>query len=251
MAAISAADPLGTDMGGQRLVVVGAGGIGLEVARICAGLGAAVTLVDRQSPSSAAAALLAAGQAHRWIEVDITQPLAQQQLLDCAGDADALVCTAAVCPDEAGLDPGGAAWEASFETVFGVNVAAPMRLSMQFLERMTERGHGRIVLVGSMAGRNGGLLAGAQYAASKGALHTFVRWLALRAAPRGVCVNGVAPGVTDTPMIAGRRFDVARIPAGRAAAPAEIARVISFVASPACGYLHGQVLDVNGGAWIG
>lgn len=251
MAAASTADALGASMAGQHVVLVGGGGIGLEVARICAGLGAVVTVVDRAAPPAAAKALVSPGQPHRWIEADIAQVQAQQQLLALAGDADAFICTAAVCPDEAGLDPAADDWQASFDRILNVNLAAPMRLSAQFLERMAARGHGRILLVGSMAGRNGGLLAGAQYAASKGALHTFVRWLSLRAAPRGVCVNAVAPGVTDTPMIAGRRFDAGRIPAGRAAAPLEIARVIAFIASPACSYLHGQVVDVNGGAWIG
>jgi 3-oxoacyl-[acyl-carrier protein] reductase len=123
-----------------------------------------------------------------------------------------------------------------------------MLLAQLLLQRMIARGTGRIVILGSLAGRSGGLLSGAQYASSKGALHTLVRWLALRAAPNGVSVNGVAPGATATPMIANEAVNVAKIPAGRVAEPIEIARVVAFLASPAASYMHGAVVDVTGRA---
>ncbi|RYX95943.1 MAG: SDR family oxidoreductase [Comamonadaceae bacterium] len=242
---------LGVDLSGQHLALVGCGGIGFEVARICAALGARLSIFDRQLPPAARQGELASAGIHTWTALDLQGSEAQQSTLQACHDADALIITSAICPDESTLDIDSEAWDDSFSTVFSVNLAAPMRLSLGVLQVMKARGKGRIVLVGSMAGRNGGLLAGPQYAASKGALHTFVRWLALRAAPHGVSVNGVAPGVTATPMIEGRKFDASRIPAGRAAEPHEIARVISFMASPASSYMHGQVLDVNGGAWIG
>jgi NAD(P)-dependent dehydrogenase (short-subunit alcohol dehydrogenase family) len=75
-----------------------------------------------------------------------------------------------------------------------------------------------------------------------------VRWLALRAAPHGVSVNGVAPGATATPMLQNETVDTRKIPVGRLADPIEIARVTAFLASPASSYMHGAVVDVNGGA---
>ncbi len=248
---LTACQALGVDLRGQHVVLVGCGGIGLEVARICALLGARLSIYDVRLPARALREEVAAGGMYRWEVADLRDHAVLRAIWADCQDADALVVTSAICPDESALDDNDESWERSFTDVFAVNVAAPMRLSLQMLQAMKARGSGRIVLVGSMAGRNGGLLAGPQYAASKGALHTFVRWLALRAAPHGVSVNGVAPGVTSTPMIAGRNFDASRIPAGRAAEPHEIARVIAFVASPASSYLHGQILDVNGGAWIG
>lgn len=247
----SACQLLGVDLRGQHVALAGCGGIGLEVARICAALGARLSVFDRRLPDTVEREALAQAGAHRWHAVDLSSPQAHGEISHLCADADALIVTSAICPDESLLDVGTTEWDDSFSAVFGLNVAAPMRLSMAVLESMMARRAGRIVLVGSMSARNGGLLAGAQYAASKGALHTFVRWLAQRAAPHGVNVNGVAPGVTITPMIEGRTFDASRIPAGRAARPAEIARVVSFAASPACSYMHGQILDVNGGAWIG
>lgn len=242
---------LGVDLRGQHVALVGCGGIGFEVARICAALGARLSVFDLQLPEAAQRETLLNPRVHRWISFDLNASLDYRVISQSCSDADALIITSAICPDESSFDLGGPEWDESFSTTFRINVAAPMRLSMAVLQSMMSRRAGRIVLVGSMSARNGGLLAGAQYAASKGALHTFVRWLAQRGAPYGVNVNGVAPGVTLTPMIEGRTFDAARIPSGRAAWPAEIARVISFAASPACSYMHGQILDVNGGAWIG
>jgi NAD(P)-dependent dehydrogenase (short-subunit alcohol dehydrogenase family) len=112
---------------------------------------------------------------------------------------------------------------------------------------MQARHSGRIVLVGSLAGRTGGLIAGAHYAASKGGLHTLVRWLARRAAPHGVLVNGIAPASVETPMMQDQPVDLARIPVGRMAKPEEIAAPIAFLCAPAASYLCGAVLDVNGG----
>lgn len=242
---------LGVDLHGQHVALVGCGGIGFEVARICSALGAKLSVFDLRLPDVAQRETLTNAGVHRWIAVDLSAPEEHCAISKACADADALIITSAICPNESSLEVNLPEWDQSFSAVFGLNVAVPMRLSLTALQSMTARRAGRIVLVGSMSARHGGLLAGAQYAASKGALHTFVRWLAQRAAPHGVSVNGVAPGVTLTPMIEGRTFDTTRIPVGRAAWPAEIARVISFAASPACSYMHGQILDVNGGAWIG
>lgn len=248
-----AADLLGVNLRGQRIVLVGVGGIGTEVGRICQALGARLTLVDPSMSETVRRTF----RGHELLELDITDDEALRAVVQKCQGANALIVTSAVCPDEAGDRWDDAHWQERFDGVFRLNVQAPMRLGLAFLKAhattppQSHRSRARLVLVGSMAGRMGGLLAGPQYAASKGALHTFVRWLALRAAPMGISVNGVAPGVTATPMIEGRRFDATRIPAGRAADPLEVARVVTFLASPASSYLHGQVVDVNGGAWIG
>jgi 3-oxoacyl-[acyl-carrier protein] reductase len=168
----------------------------------------------------------------------------------CADEkaVDALIITAGFLAAERALTPGTDEWLQSFQDVFNVNVRGPMLLAQLAMSDMIARSAGRIVLVGSMAGRNGGLLSGAQYASSKGALHSLVRWLALRAAPHGVCVNGVAPGATATVMIENESVDIKKIPAGRLGQPVEVARVVAFLASPAASYMHGTVVDVNGGA---
>ncbi|NYT66138.1 SDR family oxidoreductase [Alcaligenaceae bacterium] len=244
---------LGTDLQRHKIAIVGVGGIGMETAKICAALGASLQLFDRTpAPGSLA---LSHPDKHTWHTVDITQDEGQRQVIASCADIDALIITSAIYPAEqqpaTGDNTGWQDWNQHLHATLEANLAAPMRLCLELLPQMQTRQQGRIVLTGSLAGRNGGLLSGPQYAASKGALHTFVRWLSLRAAPHGISVNGVAPGVTQTTMIENRSVDTSRIPIGRAAAPIEVARVISFLASPAASYIHGQILDVNGGAWIG
>jgi NAD(P)-dependent dehydrogenase (short-subunit alcohol dehydrogenase family) len=240
---------MGMAMQGQRVAVIGVGGIGAPAAELCAQLGADLLLADRHAPEQAAQRLSSdygvAASAHA---VDVGSCGELKAFCDVAGDVDALIITAAFLPAEREMEPGSEEWERSFELAFRVNVGGPMLLAQLLLQRMIARGTGRIVILGSLAGRSGGLLSGAQYASSKGALHTLVRWLALRAAPNGVSVNGVAPGATATPMIANEAVNVAKIPAGRLAEPIEIARVVAFLASPAASYMHGAVVDVNGGA---
>ncbi|MBP6018588.1 MAG: SDR family oxidoreductase [Burkholderiaceae bacterium] len=244
---------LGTDLHQQTIAIVGVGGIGMETAKICAALGASLLLFDRAPAPSQLA--LPHPERHVWHTCDITKDADQRQLINACTGVDALIITSAIYPAEQQPDSGDEAgwndWNQHLHATLEANLAAPMRICLELLPQMQARKQGRIVMTGSLAGRNGGLLSGPQYAASKGALHTFVRWLALRAAPHGISVNGVAPGVTQTAMIENRSVDASRIPVGRAAAPIEVARVISFLASPAASYMHGQIIDVNGGAWIG
>ncbi len=110
---------------------------------------------------------------------------------------------------------------------------------------------GAHVFVGSLAGRTGGLIAGPHYVASKGGVHAFVKWLARRAAPHGVLVNGVAPASVETAMMTDRPVDLARIPLARKASPEEVAWPIAFLCSAAASYICGAVLDVNGGVHMG
>ena len=239
----------GMEMHGQRVLVVGVGGIGAPCAEICAELGAGLVLADREEPTGLAWKIRdkysVPTEAHRFDVADIRGVV---HFCDLVGSIDALIITAGFLPKERDLAPGTDDWDQSFSDVFNVNVRGPMLLAQLFLKEMISKSSGRIVILGSIAGRSGGLLSGAQYAASKGALHALVRWLALRAAPHGVTVNGVAPGATATRMLATETVDVRKIPSGRLAEPVEVARVVSFLASPAASYMHGAIVDVNGGA---
>lgn len=238
----------GMDMHGQRVAVAGVGGIGSPTAAICAELGAHLLLADLEAPQSMARELEAKhGNPASAHALDTSDSQSVLRFCEEAGRLDALVITSGVLSKERQMEPGSAEWDSNFDFVYHTNVRGPMLMAQRVLRQMVQAGGGRIVLLGSMAGRSGGLLSGAQYAASKGALHALVRWLAGHGAPNGVCVNGVAPGATATPMIAEEKVDASRIPAGRLAEPIEIARVVAFLASPAASYMHGAVVDVNGG----
>jgi 3-oxoacyl-[acyl-carrier protein] reductase len=242
----------GMDMHNQTVLIVGLGGIGAATAEICASQGADLILADLRAPVDFAEQL----QKRYPVKIQTYQvdsaDIPSIQALDAQiGHVDALIITSGILPDEREMKPGSQAWIDSFDQVMHVNLRGPICLAQLMLNRMAARSTGKIVLVGSIAGKCGGLLSGIQYASSKGALHTAVKWLAQRAAPMGIAVNGVAPGATATPMLATREVDIRKIPAGRMAQPEEIARVVAFLASDAASYMQGTVIDINGGAFVG
>jgi 3-oxoacyl-[acyl-carrier protein] reductase len=112
---------------------------------------------------------------------------------------------------------------------------------------------GRIVLVASTAGQRGEAMH-ADYAASKGAMISFVKSLCIELAPRGITVNSVAPGWVDTemcaePFAAGGRERISRaIPLGRIADPRDIGGPIVFLCSDLARHITGEILNVNGGS---
>jgi 3-oxoacyl-[acyl-carrier protein] reductase len=140
-----------------------------------------------------------------------------------------------------------------FHLSMDVNVRVPLALASLCIEKMAPNGSGSIVLLGSVAGRNGGTSAATQpdYAISKGALHTVVHWLSRQAIGKGIHVNCVAPGPVDTAMAANLNFDMSALPMGRLGRPEEIAWLSAFLCTPAASYLSGAIIDANGGTFVG
>jgi NAD(P)-dependent dehydrogenase (short-subunit alcohol dehydrogenase family) len=234
------------ELTGQRIVITGAaGGIGASTARVCATLGAELVLVDLQGAEDVATTIRERGLKATSYVADVSSRADIERLTADAGNIDCLVLNAAICPwndDWLASD-----WDATFERVMAVNVQGAIHVARAFLPIMIRRRHGHIVLVGSLAGRTGGLIAGPHYVASKGAVHALVKWFAQQAAPNNVLVNGIAPASVDTPMMRDRPVDLGRIPLGRKARPEEVAWPIAFLCSAAASYICGTVLDVNGG----
>jgi acetoacetyl-CoA reductase len=119
---------------------------------------------------------------------------------------------------------------------------------------MRERRFGRIVNVSSVNGQ-AGQPGQVNYAAAKAGMIGFTKSLALESAERGITVNAVAPGYTDTPMVAHVPPDIlktiiAKIPIGRLAQPSEIAHAIAFLASDEAAYITGATLTINGGLYL-
>jgi NAD(P)-dependent dehydrogenase (short-subunit alcohol dehydrogenase family) len=228
---------------GKCVLVTGAaGGIGRACAKALVAQGARVVLADRKPISGAELATL--GDSASSLICDVSDRASIAKLREECPRVDALVLAAGILPFDDWLDP---AWDESFDRVMAVNVRGSLNVVREYFQDMCDRGSGSIVFVGSASGRMGGMQAGPHYTASKGAVHSLVRWFAQRAAPKGVCVNGVAPGSIATEMLEGQVFDNARVPMRRMGTAEEVAWPIAFLCSPAASYMSGAVVDINGG----
>lgn len=233
----------GFDLTGKTFLLTGAaGGIGRATAKALVHQGARLILCDLNNPETTFINDL--GGSAIWQRCDVTDRNAVKALADKYTDIDGLVLNAGLLPFDDWMADD---WDASFDKVIAVNVKGLLNFARAFLPGMIERRRGNIVIVGSASGRMGGMQAGPHYVASKGAAHALVRWLALRAAPHGVVVNGIAPGSVDTAMLSGQPFSGDKVPAGRLATAEEIAWPIAFLCSPGASFMCGAVLDVNGG----
>ena len=144
--------------------------------------------------------------------------------------------------------------EARWDEVFALNVKSAFFAAQAVIPKMLEKGAGCIVNVTSIAGRNGGAPGSIHYSAAKGAMLTMNKGLAKEFANQGIRVNGVSPGVIDTPFHetfstpeAMANFANNIIPMGRVGTSREVAQVIAFLASDAASYLCGETIEINGG----
>lgn len=255
-------DPFRLD--GRVALVTGAGsarGIGRAVAAVCAGAGARVALADLDGEGARrnAADL---GAPAIGLPVDVTDPAsvasATAEVRERLGPVDVLVCSA-------GITRGTALWDislAEFDRVLSVNVRGTFICLQAVLPDMRARGWGRVILLGSQAGKQGGGVFGsAHYACSKAALRGLCQGAARELGPFGVTCNVIAPGMVDTDIIvaAGATAEqvgelagrvAAATPSRRIARPDDIAAAALFLASDAAGQVTGEVLDVNGGAYF-
>jgi NAD(P)-dependent dehydrogenase (short-subunit alcohol dehydrogenase family) len=224
---------------GQHIAITGAGGgIGSECARIAASLGARVSATDLRAPALDGVT----GDGHQAAALDVSDQTAVQDWVSGLGDFDGLIDCAAICPF---TDWDNQGWNQEAEKLFQVNMVGPLNLVRAALPRLKDRGKGSIALVGSVAGRIGGVRAAPHYAMSKGGIHALVHWASTRGAPT-VTINAVAPGPVDTPMTEGEVYPFKDFPMQRMARAEEIAGPLVFLISPAASYINGAVLDVNG-----
>jgi 3-oxoacyl-[acyl-carrier protein] reductase len=143
--------------------------------------------------------------------------------------------------------------EESWDRVINLNFKSVLLCSQAVMREMMERKRGTIINVGSIAGHHGGGPGAAVYAAAKGGVMCLTKGLAKELAPFGVRVNGVAPGVIETPFHERmstpellQQF-IKAIPLGRLGTAEECGRVIAFLASDAASYIHGEMIEINGG----
>ncbi|NTJ44450.1 SDR family oxidoreductase [Agrobacterium larrymoorei] len=221
----------------KRVLVTGASsGIGAEIAQKLLSTGWNVIGMSRSKPEIE-------HKRFSFLPVDLSSRAALEDALSQIADLDALVHAAGVLRVGAvgsiNLDDGQDMWRLHVEA------------STQLIDRLAPRlsDGGRIVLLGSRTAR--GSASRAQYAASKAAMVGLGRSCAIELAPRGITVNIVSPGATDTPMLKDpKRAGVApkMPPIGRLVKPREVAALVSFLLSDDAASITGQEILVCGGA---
>ena len=137
-----------------------------------------------------------------------------------------------------------------WERTLSINLTGAFLCARRALPGMREAHYGRIVAIGSSAGKTGGTKAVAAYAASKAGIMAMAKSIANEYAREGITANALAPTLIDTPMIAGARDLQDKIPVGRFGKPEEVAALVAFLASEHAGYITGEVIDINGGFLI-
>ncbi|WP_420963244.1 SDR family NAD(P)-dependent oxidoreductase [Brucella sp. IR073] len=230
------------------LVIGGAKGIGLAIAERLAAEGATVFLTGRRADEVEEAAAKV-GQGARGIVADASVPddvaRAVASIRDAHGRIDALVLNAGIS-EPAAL---GEMTQEHFDRHFAVNVRGPVFAMQAALGDLSEGAS--VVLVGSIAGVAGVPERGV-YSSTKAALRSYARTWTAELSPRGIRVNVVSPGPTDTAMMAAtseefRNAIIAQIPLRRMARPEEVAAAAVFLLSDDASYIAGTELFVDGG----
>ncbi|MCE5233970.1 MAG: 3-oxoacyl-ACP reductase FabG [Mizugakiibacter sp.] len=240
---------------GEIALVTGASrGIGAAIADELAAQGATVigTATSEAGAAAIDARLAPHGGAGRVLNV--TDGAAVEALIDATikerGGLSILVNNAGITRDQLLMRMKDEDWNAILDT----NLTSVYRTSKAVLRTMMKARKGRIVNIASVVGVTGNP-GQTNYAAAKAGIIAFSKSLAREIGSRGITVNVVAPGFIDTDMTRAlgedqRKALEGQIALGRLGEPADIARAVAFLASPAAAYITGETLHVNGGMYM-
>lgn len=238
-----------------------AGGIGQAVAKRLAEDGFRVIASDLDADRAERLVATLPGEGHAGLALDVGD---ESAIIDCFAQIEATIAPINVMVAAAGLlildengqrrpivETGSEEWEVTQR----VNSTGTFLLVREYLRHRTRAplAHARFIAFSSVAAQLGGYRSSSAYIASKSAVLGLVKAAAREAAPIGVTVNAVAPGLIDAPMLRlsldpSKDEEIARaIPLNRIGTPEDVAGAVSFLAGPDGAYLTGATIDINGG----
>jgi 2-hydroxycyclohexanecarboxyl-CoA dehydrogenase len=241
-------------------VTGGAQGIGQGISKTLAANGFRVAVADLNLEAAEATAkrIAEAGGEAIAVRVDVTDTESVRGAVKTVaaelGDIEVVV-------NNAGWDdfmPFLKTSEDFWDKILDINFKGQLRVIHAVLPGMVERGFGRVINIGSDAGRVGSSLE-AVYSGAKGGIIAFTKTLAREVAAKGITANTVCPGPTDTPALRSFASNSGQdgekvlsamtraVPMRRLAQPSDVAAAVAFFASDAAGYITGQTLSVSGG----
>jgi 3-oxoacyl-[acyl-carrier protein] reductase len=250
---------------GRVAIVTGAaGGIGSAVARRFAAEGAALSLAGRHGCATVAAEINTAGGTAIDMPTDVTSRSANEAMvartIERFGRVDILVTVAGV------VSQGNAETlaEAEWDRVMAVNLKGVFLSCQAVIPAMRSTRYGRIVNIGSLLAKNGGnprpwidrreqeRAGNVAYGAAKAGVHAVTLYLAKELAADNITVNCVAPGPIASAMTTNLPDTIRTLlPVGRLGRAEEVADAVAYLAGEQASFVTGEILDVNGGAWIG
>lgn len=245
--------------GKNALITGAASGIGRSIALMLAGRGVNVTLFDTNDAGAAETVALihASGGTAAAMNVDVSDHqrvvAAVQQAREQSGAIQILVNVAGIGEFAPFLKITPEQWR----RMLAIHLDGTFFCCQAVVPDMIAAGWGRIVNTASVAGLNGGGAALAHYSAAKGGILGLTKALAHELGPSGVTVNAIAPGLIDTPMVRGtslgpQLLEATRkgLPVRRVGVPEDIAAACAYVVAEDAGFLTGQVISPNGGAYL-
>lgn len=242
------------DFNGKVVLVTGGGGeIGARTVELFLRQGAKVVTADVGFPVLDGSVEFGANPVRIFLDVTDKRKVeaAVAATLKNCGRIDVVVNAAGVLNIKPFLEISEQEWERTF----AVNVKGMFFVCQEALKRMIEQKTGCFVNFASISGKVGGVLAGADYSASKAAVICLTKSLAKVGAPHGIRANSVAPGAICSPMLDSYYRDHAEemkgfeknYPLGRFGRAEEVANTVLFLASDQASYITGACLDINGG----
>ena len=251
-------------LAGRTAIITGAaGGIGAAIARRFAAEGADLCLVGRRGCAAVAEELVSSGRKVLDLREDITSHAAIRRMVEQAlaafGKIDILVPVAGV------VSTGNAETldEAEWDRVISINLKGVFLSCQAVIPAMRAARYGRIVNIGSLLAKNGGnprpwidrreqeRAGNIAYGAAKAGVHAITLFLAKELSADNITVNCVAPGPIASAMTTNLPDTFKTLlPVGRLGRPEEVADAVVYLAGEQASFTTGEILDVNGGAWI-